>query len=137
MFGDNRPAIFSMGNETSKSRTKHMDVRLKFCGEVLKHGLLQNEYVPAADNIADIFTKPLPAPRFRLLRDELVSDIQVFINNCSSAMAKLLVMLKQLDTCMTVPDKLLYILSCMRTSLEGISSSIWNRCIPEIWVCQN
>ena len=67
IFGDNRPAIFSMGNESSKLRTKHMDVRLKFCGEVMKQGLLKVEYVPTAENIADIFTKPLPAPRFRML----------------------------------------------------------------------
>ena len=98
IFGDNRPAIFSMGNESSKSRTKHMDVRLKFCGEVLKQGLLKIKYVPTAANIADIFTKPLPSPRFRLLRDELVSDVRVFINNGASAMSKLLVTLKRFDT---------------------------------------
>ena len=87
-----------MGNESSKSRTKHMDVQLKFCGEVLKQGLLKVEYVPTAENIADIFTKPLPAPRFRMLRDKLVSDVQVFIDNGASVTAKLLVTLKRLDT---------------------------------------
>ena len=63
----------------------------KICEEVLKQGLLKIKYVPTAANIADIFTKPLPSPRFRLLRDELVSDVQVFINNGASAMSKLLV----------------------------------------------
>lgn len=75
-----------------------MDLRLKFCGEVLKQGLLKIKYVPTAANIADIFTKPLPSPRFRLLRDELVSDVRVFINNGASAMSKLLVTLKRFDT---------------------------------------
>ena len=74
-----------------------MDKRLKFCGEVLKRGLFQIKYVPTAENIADIFTKPLPAPRFRTLRDELVSDVQVFLSNGSTVTAKLLFKLKRLD----------------------------------------
>ena len=67
-------------------------------GEVLKQRLLKDEYVPTAENIVDIFTKPLPAPRFRMLRDKLVSEVQVFINNGASVTAKLLVALSRLDT---------------------------------------
>jgi len=90
VFGDNRPAISSLTNDSTKSRTKHIDVRLKFCGEVLRAGLLTVKYVPTATNIADLFTKPLPAARFRMLRDRMVKDVQVFIQNGSKATAKLL-----------------------------------------------
>ena len=72
VYGDNLPAINSIGNDSSKSRTKHIDIRLKFCGEVLSANKLKINYVPTAENIADIFTKPLPAPRFRELRDKIV-----------------------------------------------------------------
>ena len=44
-----------------KSRTKHIDIRLKFCGEVITANKLKIKHVRTADNLADIFTKPLPA----------------------------------------------------------------------------
>ena len=72
VYGDNLPAINSIGNDSAKSRTKHIDIRLKFCGEVLSANKLIIKYVPTAENIADIFTKPLPAPRFRELWDKIV-----------------------------------------------------------------
>ena len=82
ILGDNKPAISSVGNDSVKSRTKHLDVRLKFCGEVVKEGLVKIKYVSTINNIADIFTicLPLPSPRFRLLQDALVTD-QRFLNN--------------------------------------------------------
>ena len=54
-------------NSSSNMEYSHYHV------QVLKHGLLQIKYVPTAENSADIFNKPLPAPSFRLLQDELVS----------------------------------------------------------------
>ena len=73
ILGDNinKPAILSVGNDSVKSRTKHLDVRLKFCGEVVKEGLVKIKYVSTINNIVDIFTKPLPSPRIRLLWDAL------------------------------------------------------------------
>ena len=53
-----------------------MDVRLKFCEEVVRDGLLRIQYVPSAENTADIFTKPLPTSRFRELCSKLVRDVQ-------------------------------------------------------------
>ena len=79
LLGDNQPAISSVGNKSSKSQTKHIDVRLKFCVEVVRDGLLTIQYVPSAENIADIFTKPLPTVRFRELRSKLVRDVQPLI----------------------------------------------------------
>ena len=72
VYGDNLPAINSIGNYSAKSRTKHIDIRLKFCGEVITANKLKIKHVRTADNLADIFTKPLPAPRFRELRDKIV-----------------------------------------------------------------
>ena len=36
LYGDNLPAIQSIGNDSARSRTKHLDIRLKFCGRYLK-----------------------------------------------------------------------------------------------------
>ena len=90
LWGDNQPAISSVGNKSSKSRTKHIDVRLKFCGEVVKKGILQIKYISSSENIADIFTKPLPTARFRELRTQLVSDVSPIIELGDATTAKLL-----------------------------------------------
>ena len=44
IVGDNQLASSSVGNKSSKSRIKHIDVRLKFCG-VVKKGVLQIRYI--------------------------------------------------------------------------------------------
>ena len=94
LFGDNRPAIFLKGNESAKSRRKHMDTRLKFCGEVLKLGLLKIEYIATAENIADIFMNPLPSARFRFQRERMVIDLLVFISSGAVATANVLTVTK-------------------------------------------
>ena len=70
VYGDNLPPMNLIGNDSAKSRTNHIDIRLKFCGEVITAKKLKIKYVRTADNLADIFTKPLPAPRFRELQDK-------------------------------------------------------------------
>ena len=74
VLGDNKPAICSVGNDSVKSRTKHLDVQLKFCGEVINQGPLNIKY------IADMFTKPLPSPRFGMLRESLVKDVAQYFD---------------------------------------------------------
>ena len=91
VFGNYKPAIASLEMTLdSKSPTKHIDVGLKFCGKVIRGELLRIKYVPTAQNIVDIFTKPLPASRFRNLRESFIEDVQIFLDNSETAMAKLL-----------------------------------------------
>ena len=75
---------------SARSQTKHIDIRLKFCGEVVAAGKLQIKYIQTAQNIADIFTKPLLAPRFRQLRKEIVKDFRVLITSGNKATANIL-----------------------------------------------
>ena len=64
------------------AHTKHMDVKIKFCGEVLaRKQILFLKYVPSKYNYTDIFTKPLSTVRFRDLRSILVQDLDGIINN--------------------------------------------------------
>ena len=86
LYGDNLPAIQSIGNDSARSRTKHLDIRLKFCGEVVKAGKIQIKYVKTASNLADILTKPLPAPRFKELRANIVFNLSQFFHGEGSQM---------------------------------------------------
>ena len=85
--GDNQlqSTISNIKTDTTHGRTKHMDLRYKFCGEVYKLGKVKICYVPTEHNIADIFTKALATVRFRALRSALVSDLTAIISNPSSA----------------------------------------------------
>ena len=65
---DNEPAMhILLHSPTHSSRTKHVDICIKFCGEVLarRQKIAFKKYVPTKLNFADIFTKPLATVRFR------------------------------------------------------------------------
>ena len=84
-LGDNQPVEHILkNNPTHAARTKHMDVKIKFCGIVLanKNKILL-KYVPTKFNFADIFTKaaPLSTVRFRELRSVMVQDLEGISNN--------------------------------------------------------
>ena len=99
LYGGNLPSISSIGSKSAKSRTKHVDIRLKFCGEVVNAGKITIKHVSTEHNLADIFTKPLPAPRFRLLRDTIVFDLTFMTNKDSKAMDTALVALNSFSSC--------------------------------------
>ena len=46
LLADNQSAISNLKTGTTHGRTKHMDLRFKFCGEVYKMGKIQISYVP-------------------------------------------------------------------------------------------
>ncbi|KAH9119485.1 hypothetical protein LEN26_011626 [Aphanomyces euteiches] len=71
LHADNQPAIATATNPVHHSRTKHIDVRYHFVRERIQLQELRLEYVPSKDNVADLFTKPLPAAVFLPLRDKL------------------------------------------------------------------
>ncbi|KAH9105565.1 hypothetical protein LEN26_014717 [Aphanomyces euteiches] len=71
LFGDNQPAIAVASNPVHHARTKHIDVRYHFIRERIQLGDVKLEYVSSKDNVADIFTKPLPRLDFQHLRDML------------------------------------------------------------------
>lgn len=69
-FVDNQSviSIATKGVGTGKTkRSKYLDIRLHFVREQVVNGTISVHYVATNDNIADIFTKPLPAPRIRAL----------------------------------------------------------------------
>ena len=64
---DNQAAIKQITNEATNSASKHVDIKIKFVRDVAKRGLIKPEYVNTKDNIADLMTKALPAPRMQEL----------------------------------------------------------------------
>ena len=53
------------------SRTKHIEIDLHFIRDKVLAGDLKILYVPSAEQIADIMTKPLNSPQFIYLRTKL------------------------------------------------------------------
>ena len=95
MFEDNQPAAHVLlQNPTHSGRSKHMDIKIKFCGEVLaKREKILLKYIPTKFNLADIFTKPLHTVRFRELRAILLQDLSEIIDN-STGITKIYTVLK-------------------------------------------
>ena len=60
MKGDNRGAIALTKNTKDHGKVKHIDIRHHYLRELLQSGNIIMEQVPSTDNLADIFTKPLP-----------------------------------------------------------------------------
>ncbi|KAF4531034.1 hypothetical protein B566_EDAN019037 [Ephemera danica] len=68
------PIILKIDNAGAKAiaehgqvtrRTKHMQIKYKYISNCALQNLVQVEHVSTEDNHADIFTKPLPAPKFK------------------------------------------------------------------------
>lgn len=60
---DNQSCIKSISNQGTNSRLKHIDIKIKQLRQTIKDNGIQISYVPSSEQIADIMTKILPAPR--------------------------------------------------------------------------
>jgi hypothetical protein len=58
--GDNRGAIALTKNTKDHGKVKHIDIRHHYIRDLVQSGAIAIEQVPSADNLADLFTKPLP-----------------------------------------------------------------------------
>ena len=69
--GDNRGAIALTKNTKDHGKVKHIDIRHHYIRDLLKSGAITLEQVSSADNLADIFTKPLPQDHHHHLLEAL------------------------------------------------------------------
>ena len=64
---DNQGAIAIARNPVSHARTKHIDKRYHFVREAILNKVINLEYSPTHEMIADVLTKPLSKPQFTKL----------------------------------------------------------------------
>ena len=73
LFEDNKGARDLAYNPEHHSRSKHIERRHFYVRELVESGDLVVPYVKTDENIADFFTKPLPAKRFFALRNKIMN----------------------------------------------------------------
>ena len=71
---DNQAARDLSYNPEHHKRTKHIDRRHFFIREMVEAGRIVVPFVRSADNLADFFTKPLPARVFVRMRDAIMNS---------------------------------------------------------------
>ena len=72
IYEDNKACLDYSKNPTSHQRTKHISVRYHFIRDLITAKTIQLLAIPSADNIADIFTKPLDKRVFQHLRGKFM-----------------------------------------------------------------
>ena len=68
---DNTNAINTSKNLAMLSKTKHIHIKYHFLRDQVSHKVVKLEYVDKREQIADIFTKPLPKEAFEHLRKKM------------------------------------------------------------------
>lgn len=68
---DNQGSITIAKNPVNHSRTKHIDIKYHFIRECVKIGLIELEYCPTEEMLADVFNKPLSKQKFEVLRSKI------------------------------------------------------------------
>ena len=68
---DHTSAINISKNPIMHSKTKHIPIKYHFLREQVLEQNVKLEYVPSKEQVADIFTKPLPRETFEYLRQKL------------------------------------------------------------------
>ena len=71
LWCDNIGATYLSANPVFHAQTKHIEVDYHFVRERVSQKQLQIKFISSKDQLADIFTKPLPLPQFEACRRNL------------------------------------------------------------------
>jgi len=71
IYCDNTSAISISKNPVTHSKTKHIPIKYHFLRDQVLNKQIKLEYIGTKNQIADIFTKPLPTMQFENLRNQL------------------------------------------------------------------
>ena len=73
VYGDNQSTITLSKNGVKSERTKHVDIKYHFITETVNDGTIRLQWIPTAQQQADIFTKPLGRVLFERLRGGIMT----------------------------------------------------------------
>ena len=83
IYCDNISAILLAKNPIFHARTKHIEVHYHFVHEKIVEGLIDLRHIKTEDQVADIFTKPLPKEKFFKFRRKLgLYNLNVLEREC-------------------------------------------------------
>ena len=68
---NNKSTIELFGNLMLHASTKHIDLDIYFVRKKIQQKILELEYIPTTDQIADILSKALSSFRFLLIKNKL------------------------------------------------------------------
>ena len=86
MFEDNQACISIAMQESSKRKTKHVELQVHHIRDLLKSGRIVMVHITTNIQLADIFTKPLNEEVFNrhlsvILGNEPAGDLLLFLNS--------------------------------------------------------
>jgi hypothetical protein len=71
IFEDNQAAMCIAKNPGDHAKTKHIQIKYHFIRDMVQKNVIELEYCPTGEMLADIFTKALPSAQFVKLRSWL------------------------------------------------------------------
>ena len=71
LWCDNQSDIHISRNPFEHQQTKHIELHIDFIRHLIQDGALSLEYIPTAEQVADIFTKLFASPWYLQLRSML------------------------------------------------------------------
>jgi hypothetical protein len=72
IYGDNQSAQELSKNDIKSERTKHIDIKYHYIHDEVKSGRVRLQWIPTAEQLADILTKSLAGPLHSHLRKQLL-----------------------------------------------------------------
>ena len=79
-FPSTAPSVLHIGNQSAiqvakhpehHGRMKHLDLRFYWLRDAVNDKMISPSFVPTAEQVADILTKPLPAAKVQFCRDRM------------------------------------------------------------------
>ncbi|KAG9086902.1 hypothetical protein FRC06_002821, partial [Ceratobasidium sp. 370] len=74
ILSDNLAALTLSVESQYHGRSKHIDIRHHFMRDIIHERKVSTLYVPSKENLADAFTKALPAPQFSYLIKPIMGE---------------------------------------------------------------
>jgi hypothetical protein len=71
---DNQGCIAMANHKSVTNKSKHVEIKFRFCSKCVRDGIVKISYVKTDDQLADILTKPLEQPKFTASAPKLLGS---------------------------------------------------------------